>query len=479
MQRPSALVDRLSGFALLWAMATLIHQASFTGWISERWPLGWALTGLATLVVIWPRSISLFATMVAISAMYTTQRLPSIPNHILFELFVNLTILGGLGLGWLEARRQGLQGKEARERIYSAFASTVRFEVLLLYFFVTLHKLNRDFFDPEVSCGGTLFNMMVDNAPVLAESSLVQIGCIAATLLFEAGIPVLLMFQRTRALGIVVGFFFHLVIGFVPHGGVYSFSALMMALFFLFIPAQSVQGLGDMAERLLTRLSIPRAGAVYRILAMAGVTATVAVWVWGWHRAGHLSMAKVGFAQWLAWSAILLFAFLAAVRSNTVPWTSFQVAIWPARPVLWLFPLLITLNGFSPYLGSKTQTSFAMFSNLRTENGRSNHLFLAGVPQIWSYQRDIVTIVRSDQYVFERLRQKDLQLPYFEFQTHLSNIEDDLEVVFLLNGEPRKVERVDGQLSADSEPLDPGSSIERKWLRFRPFDAGPKMRCRH
>lgn len=479
MGQRSVLVDRLSAFALLWAVATLIHQASFTGWISEDRLLGWLLTGLAALVVVWPRSISLFATMVAISAVYTISRLPGIPNHILFELFVNLTILFGIGLGSVEARRRGLKLEDARKRVYSSFASTVRIEVLLLYFFVTLHKLNRDFFDPEVSCGGALFNMMVKNAPTLAGASWIQIGCIGATILFEAGIPLLLVFQRTRVLGILVGFFFHLILGFVPHGGVYSFSALMMALLFLFTPAEFVKSLGDSADRLMQRMSLRRGDTLYRCLAVAGIAATLAAWYWGWHRAGYLTLAKLGFVQWLTWSAVVLVLLLLAFKSETVAWTGFRVELWPARPALWLFPLLISLNGFSPYLGSKTQTSFAMFSNLRTEDGRSNHFLLAGVPQIWGYQRDIVAIVRSDNQALDRLRQNDLEIPYFQFQSILLRTEGDLDVVYRRNGELKRLKRETGRLSGASDALDPGSHLLRKWLRFRPFDSGPQMECRH
>lgn len=479
MQHRSVLADRLSVFALLWAVATLIHQASFTGWISEDRPLGWLLTGLAAGVIIWPRSIPLFATMVAMSAAYTLQRLPNIPNHILFELFVNLTILCGMALGWLEARRQGLKPVERRQRVYSSFASTVRIEVLLLYFFVTLHKLNRDFFDPEVSCGGALFNMMLNRAPALGQASWIQIGCIGATLLFEAGIPLLLLFRKTRALGILTGFLFHLIIGFVPHGGVYSFSALMMTLFFLFTPPEFVESLSRTAEGLLERSPFQRSDSLYRSLAFAGTATTLAVWVWGWQRAGYLSLAKVGFVHWLAWAAFLLFLFLVAFTSEAVTWTGFQVGLLPRPKSLWLLPVLISMNGFSPYLGSKTQTSFAMFSNLRTEDDRPNHLLLGGFPQIWNYQRDIVEIVSSDHLALDRLRQDGLELPYFELQSYLRSIKGDFDVVYRRNGEIMHLQRMVTRILGDSDPLQSPPYLSRKWLRFRPFNAGPKMECRH
>ena len=472
-------VDRLSAFALLWAVATLIHQASFTGWISESRPTGWLVSGLAGVVIVWPQSISLFATLASVSAIYTMQRLPGIPNHILFELFVNLTIVCGIAIGWLGSRRRNLDRPESRDFIFDSFASAVRFEVLLLYFFVTLHKLNRDFFDPEVSCGGALFNMMVNNAPALASSSWVQVGCIVATIAFEAGIPLLLIFQRTRAIGILTGLVFHLILGFVPHGGVYSFSALMMTLLLLFTPKELVDRFSQRVQSRLARFPIANHELSYRSLAVAGVGITFGAWYWGWHRAGYLSLAKVGFAHWLAWSAALLFAFLIAMTTKMVPWHAFHAGLMPVHRLLWIFPILITLNGLSPYLGSKTQTSFAMFSNLRTEDGRPNHLLLSRVPQIWSYQRDIVEIVQSDNEFLDQLRQKDLRLPFFQFQSHIERTNEDFTVVFQRNGIASRVERVNGQLRGNAGTWTPISYLAGKWLRFRPFDAGPKMECRH
>ena len=479
MRDRSADLDRLSAFTLLWAVATLIHQASFTGWISLNRPLGWGLTALASMAVIWPRSIALFTAMVGVSALYTMQRLPNVPNHILFELFVSLTILLGVALGWLDLRRRQIEPAKARDHIYSSFAATVRIELLLLYFFVTLHKLNRDFFDPQVSCGGALFNMMVDNAPRLAEASWVQIGCIGATIAFEAGIPLLLLFRKTRALGILTGFFFHLVLGFVPHGGVYSFSALMMTLYFLFTPPELTQSLSRWLHAVLGTLPLRRYDLLYRTLATGAIALTWGVWYWGWHRAGYLSLAKVGFAHWLAWSALLLTLFLIAFRFGEVSWDGFDIELRPSHRLLWLLPLLITMNGLSPYLGSKTQTSFAMFSNLRTEDGRPNHFFLGWVPQIWGYQRDIVEVVQADNELFDELRQQDLRLPFFQFQRYVGRAREDFEVVFRRNQVIGQLRKVDGKLEGDLDSWPPVSYLARKWLRFRPFDAGPKMGCRH
>ena len=56
-------------------------------------------------------------------------------------------------------------------------------------------------------------------------------------------------------------------------------------------------------------------------------------------------------------------------------------------------PLLVVLNGMCPYLGLKTDSSFAMFSNLRTEPGFANHLVMPHGPQPFGFQGDLVRLV--------------------------------------------------------------------------------------
>ena len=73
----------------------------------------------------------------------------------------------------------------------------------------------------------------------------------------------------------------------------------------------------------------------------------------------------------------------------------------PIRPIplltgvpiaLLVFPLVTCLQGLQPHLGYKAVQSFAMFSNLDTQVGQSNHFFIPSAIQISDNLSDTVVI---------------------------------------------------------------------------------------
>jgi hypothetical protein len=57
----------------------------------------------------------------------------------------------------------------------------------------------------------------------------------------------------------------------------------------------------------------------------------------------------------------------------------------------------------SPYLGLRTVPAFSMFSNLRTEGGVTNHLFMpATALHVAAYQDDLVRIRATNRTALER-----------------------------------------------------------------------------
>ena len=75
---------------------------------------------------------------------------------------------------------------------------------------------------------------------------------------------------------------------------------------------------------------------------------------------------------------------------------------------------LFVLNCFSPYLGFKTQNVLSMYSNLRTENQRSNHI-IGDIMVIGNYQNDIVEIRDSN---IKKLKQAKL-VPYVQLENYI------------------------------------------------------------
>ncbi len=74
-----------------------------------------------------------------------------------------------------------------------------------------------------------------------------------------------------------------------------------------------------------------------------------------------------------------------------------------APPGLALLPLLVFAQGLAPHLGLKNTQAFAMFSNLQTGGGVTNHFLLPASLQRWDTLRDLVTIRSSSDPVLAKL----------------------------------------------------------------------------
>ena len=93
---------------------------------------------------------------------------------------------------------------------------------------------------------------------------------------------------------------------------------------------------------------------------------------------------------WAIYGGIAM-VMLTAVALDYLPWRGAA----GARQPLWVyaFPLVLFLSCLSPYIGLKTESSIAMFSNLHTEGGLTNHLLFDKPPYLFDYQKDVVEIV--------------------------------------------------------------------------------------
>jgi hypothetical protein len=152
--------------------------------------------------------------------------------------------------------------------------------------------------------------------------------------------------------------------------------------------------------------------------------------------------------------------------------TPVRTPVW-----LWLLPALVLINGLNPYLGLRTQLSFSMFSNLRTEGGRTNHLFMPRLITLQPYEDDLVEVIEASDPILQDLRTKELLLPYFEFQAMINEL-DNVRVTYLRNGTEHKVSCVDW-VCDDADLGTPHPRMRRAFFYFRAVDKGPKMQCRH
>lgn len=468
-------LDRLCLFAFAWAMASLLHCLTFGERLNLQHPLNLALLAAAALVILVPQSVWPFVAMLCISMGNTLDWMPFEPNHILFEFIVNMGILGALG--WTIARHyargrtlQGLETPAGRAALFDAFAPFVRVCLLLLYFYAVLHKLNRDYFNTDISCSTALLQGYAQRLPFLLNSAWARWSAVWGTIAIEAAIPLLLCWRKTRSAGIVLGMGFHFFLAFHPAQGLYSFSGLLFALYLLFVPVQFPGQVQRMVRGLLG--SAGRwAPAALRVAVAGGAVALVAA-----GRSAHL-LSLAGLGLWLGWGLAFMTVFVLVSRRNAGTPERFGALVRVQPAAFWLIPALVFFNGMNPYLGLKTEKSFAMFSNLRTEGGVSNHLLISHPLYLTDLQLDLVEIKATNLETLRRVMADRQLITYFELRRAASEAQTDFFVRFVRHGAPQTV-RVANGVSNQPALTRPYPWLVTKFVRFRPVDQGP-CTCKH
>jgi hypothetical protein len=455
-------------FARIWAFAHLIHI------LQDLREVFWTDVALvfASFLVLWrPARLDFMLAMAGLQLANATHHLPFISNHWVLTAFVNLSLLLGL---WLE------RGKEPHYGLSSAIPA-IRWQLAVLYFYVVLHKLNADFLVATTSCAGVFYREQAQLVPLLPQSVAIETASIWLTLGVEAIIPVMLFVPRLRVPGAALAAFFHYLVAANPHSHYYNFTAVLFALFFLFVPAafehtwrakfSGITGLVSSDHPYGTRNQLIAAAAFIGAAGLGalysnpelfsveswGVSAVVQV-------ATYFCYTGVLWA-WVIFGTLMLGIFVLALGDESRTDTPHL----PLGPLVYLLPVaLIFLNGASPYLGLKSETSFAMYSNLRTE-GLSNHLFMPRSLQVAPYMRSVVRIEASDHPILK---------------TYVGSNYGLVPLMFAeIAQEPlaRTVYREEGQLHVIEDREDIPARypwVARKFLGFRPVDLGP-VRCLH
>lgn len=456
MAAPHGSARSLTVFAWLWAAATLFHLASYR--LADDSAADLALAAAAVLTLLRPGSSARFLALLATQLVELWIALPNVANHWLFTGIASLTLL-------LAAAQQAVARRTPRidrGALWAAAAPVVRLELVLLYLLAFFHKLNRDYVDLDASCASYFLAALESRFPWLPDGPALRAGFVLGSLAVELAVPVLLLSRSRRELGILVGALFHVLLPLSPFPpqGVYNFSAMLFASYFAFAPASRVERLEALRPIVWLREQALRPG-------LGG-----AAWL-GALCGALLVLAPA--ALWLAYAIALLLLFLASrPASGERP--------EPVRPVvalgsgsLWLGPALVLVTGLSPYLGLKTETSFAMFSNLRTEGGASNHWLVRKPLDLFGLQGDLVRVVASRDRVLASYAETGQLLTWLEFRDYLQS-RKSVEVTYVRGREPaRTIER----LGDDPRLREPVPYLVRKLVRFRPVRLTSPVECVH
>jgi hypothetical protein len=443
-------------FAWLWAAGMISHMASY----SEPVELATvAMFTLAILVVFGMYRTGAFFMLLIVHLIYVYSRLPRVPNHSVIAAAVDLTILGA-ALWMASSTRDWRIDTTA---LYKTFAPVVRIELLIVYFFVVCHKLNSGFFDLEHSCGSFMYLRLAREYPLLPTGDWFRPWAIYLTMLAETAIPVMLVVRRWRLAGLLLAFAFHFALAMDPGDVVFNFSAILLAFFFLFLPDEFAASVATTLSAVRSRvLRMPHLNTIaVKGAALALTAPLLAALIFRDAIATGLTF-EASRNVWVVYAGVVLSIFLVTLRRNRIEFPSAKALLTVRTPALLIIPALLFANGVMPYLGLKTETSFAMYSNLRTEGGYSNHWLMPASLQFWDYQRDLVKIHRTSVSRIQRLVNRGYQWTYYEFKW-LMHEHPNASVVYERNGVVRRVRRV----SEDPE-LTPEDALMRKFLRFRP-----------
>lgn len=536
-------------FSLVWGISTLIHQLAFTFW-TESWQ-GWVLVAAAIAVIWKPSCVIRFIVLAVASLMNLWHKLPFVPNHTLYEGMLHLIILlGAISFFWKGKGRSALEGKttawkkhlpllvgaialktayfllpesihghglgaittllllfgigrflakgeviDEGDDFLARFAPVIRAAVVIMYIWAVVQKLNWDYFNPDVTCAGQLHREInIYFGSILPEAPWALVAAAIGSLVFELGIPLLLIFKKTRYAGFVAAVGFHLWLSIHPAAGIYSFTSLILAFLLLFMPlswGEQMQLLWNKQLAWLGRGEIDsgRRRARWIVISVFFVTLITQGML-------YLTIARsyevfdkanrIGFFAFFAWglwfgACYLIAGWKAKPRSEALP-----NRLRPGFVLIGLIPVL--LNGVQPWIGGRTQTSFSMYSNLRSE-GEGNHMFLKRV-DLLKLQTDMVEVLQSAPNILGPSdRPRGIQqfanighrmIPWFEFRRLVSEMPGDFEVTYTRNGEELELGRRDGEIYGDESAFVEIPILQRKFLWFRRLESleGP-MSCTH
>lgn len=430
-----------------------------------------AVIYIAIAAVLWRPSspVRLLSLAAACVAGYLSI-LPATSSFLTMVFTVNTTLLlGGLWQCWKMGLRQ-----LAMAALLQPLRPLLLFIVCGSYAFSVVHKLNHAFLDPELSDAvywlhairaetyPWLLSWINDVIPEPGPATSRFI--ILWTLVIESAIPTLLVFRRTRLMGIGLDFVFHVIMAYRMYPPSTNFPAAMLALLILPMPQDAAIFLGMVKQSLMACSPIAIA---WRLRKFAGVVLTLTMFPLVMGSATdeiHWLREFIRSSYWHG--CVLCYATLFAGylwRRRHQPARSEDDFRWNTLQPRWLsaIGLMFSLNAMAPHLGLKSRASLEMFSNLDTLDGRSNHLFIPATFQCFDYLSDVVMIeeAREESDLALAARQRWV-MPYLEFENLASRYPDE-PLTYRHKGRRRTLQRL-GEILSDEQKKH--NWLERKLL---------------
>lgn len=449
-------------FGLAWGASVLFHLAGNPR-LAPEWGRG-LLAGAAVLLVAFPRRpwAALPLSFAVLANIWLEA--PTLGNHWLIHGFVALLVIGSVVVG------RGVPAASLRVLVPPA-----RLLLLAFYVFAAFAKLNRDFFDPAVSCAVFYLRESAESWGALglydalpgSGDTAVAIG--VATI--ELAIPLLLVLRRTRHTGVIVAIAFHWVLAVDRDHQFFDFSSVLTVLFLLFLDPHVAASVVHRVRRLSASLT-QRWSSGPEMLRLAALSLAVgtAVTVTGPDRWSVVRpLREVGVSVWMLLGAAVFGLVLAAVRGakfaeqRLLP---LSAAHSSASRWMLIVPALAALNGLTPYLELKSGFGWNMYSNLAVVDGESNHyLIRSGLPLTDGHDRLVEIQSTSDPRL--EFYEGGWLLPEHQLLDYLADA-DGVVVRGTVEGEP-------AIYRGGEQPA--RSTLRQKFQLFRAVDADGPTNC--
>lgn len=467
--------DGLITFSVMWAVALIFSVVShYTDLILANGfkiaVLEYAVLAICAAVILRPRRLGLLLLLAGAMAIQYLYRLPVASNNQTIAFFMDAAIVAVVVAAW---RMQG-SAQEIRIEVYERLRVVARLLLATMYFYGIFHKINTDFLDPNASCAVALYRPLTHSFG-LEDNLFGRYGSIASTFIVEGITLVCLFWRRYFAVGLILALVFHYIIPISAFSWYMDFSSLVFALYTLSVPREVSVAFYSRAAALLRRFPSPSAGgAAILLLVLAFLGASMlSTALRGRLGPTDISDMMAWHSSWIViWAMVGGIAMVLLTRAalDALPYRGIAS---PPRPAwIYIFPGVLFLSCLSPYLGLKTESSIAMFSNLHTEGGTTNHLVFTRPLYIADYQKEVAMIEGSSGASMQNMADRRLGIVRYELEKWLNNHPKDW-VTFTMGG--RRYEHA----TAGTFPTHAHNLIERRLLTFKPVDVARPKLCTH
>jgi hypothetical protein len=461
----AGVVDAVALFSVLWALAAVWHLLGNTG-TAPLWAQGLLTVGV--VAVLLRPGAPLPLGLLAVGGLVTMwEEAPLLGNHWLLAAFVDLAILLAVVTGI--ARRRPHDRVDLANRVLPP----ARLCLLGFYFFAGFAKLNSAFFDRSVSCATFFFRESTDSVGLRAlqldGAAWLEHAVIFGTAGTELLIPLLLVFQRTRRAGVVVGLVFHTVLAVDRSHEFFDFSSVLFALFVLFLPPMAGTWVGERVGSLRARLALRSEALPERVhLMLVAVPTTAGVLV----AIDALTPTQARDVGWWPWQAFAVVVVAAAIRFLRQDRVRATVRLLPHHALFALVPLLVIANGLTPYLEVKTGYGWNMYANLRTVDGDTNHFVVPRTFPVTDEQADLVEIVATSSVPLRAYTNGGYALTWRQLRSYLAR-HPAISITYKRGNEIVALRRADDR----PEAVQPVPAWREKVQLFRAVDLHEPERC--